>query len=126
MEKKVRLKTSKFFYTEEQVQQLQDAINSTEFKTDYEIARTYSEKFGKTPNAVFNKLCSMRGKNIRGKIKVIAKTTKLKAITKVKKAKLAKIEIIKEVKPLTLPEGMTYQGVAKTVELHSDHFRVYF
>jgi hypothetical protein len=117
MEKKVRLKTSKFFYTEEQVQQLQDAINSTEFKTDYEIARTYSEKFGKTPNAVFNKLCSMRGKNIRGKIKVVAK---------VKKAKLAKIEIIKEVKPLTLPEGMTYQGVAKTVELHSDHFRVYF
>jgi len=125
MEKKVRVKTSKFFYTEEQVQQLQDAINSTEFKTDYEIARTYSEKFSKTPNAVFNKLCSLRDKNIRGKIKVVAKTTK--AIAKVKEAKLAKIEVIEEkLKPLTLPEGMTYQGVAKTVELHSDHFRVYF
>jgi hypothetical protein len=121
MEKKVRVKTSKFFYTEEQVQQLQDAINSTEFKTDYGIARTYSEKFGKTPNAVFNKLCSIRGKNTRGKIKVVAKTTKVKEV------RLAKIEVIEEkLKPLTLPEGMTYQGVAKTVELHSDHFRVYF
>ena len=27
---------------------------------------------------------------------------------------------------LTLPEGMTYEGTAKRVELHSDHFRIYF
>jgi hypothetical protein len=27
---------------------------------------------------------------------------------------------------LTLPEGMTFEGVAKRVELHSNHFRVYF
>jgi hypothetical protein len=127
MEKKVRLKTSKFFYTQEQNDELQNAMNSTEFKSDYEIARAFSEKFDKTVNAVFNKICGMRGKNVRGKIKVVAKTTKLKS-AKVKKAKpVAKIEVIEEkLKPLTLPEGMTYQGNAKKVELHADHFRVYF
>jgi len=127
MEKKVRLKTSKFFYTQEQNDELQNAMNSTEFKSDYEIARAFSEKFDKTVNAVFNKICGMRGKNIRGNVKVVvAKATKLKT-TRVKKAKLAKIEVIEEkLKPLTLPEGMTYQGKAKKVELHADHFRVYF
>jgi len=48
-------------------------------------------------------------------------------VKKVKQTPVAKIEVIQEeVKPLTLPKGMTYQGTAKKVELHADHFRVYF
>jgi len=121
MEKKVRVKTSNYFYTEEELQQLQDAINSKEYKTDYKIAHAFSKKFGRSANTLYNKICAIRGKNVRGKVKVVAKKT-----VKTKQTPVAKIEVIEEVKPLTLPQGMTYQGKAKKVELHADHFRVYF
>ena len=121
MEKKVRVKTSNYFYTEEELLQLENAINSKEYETDYKIANAFSEKFGRSANTIYNKICAMRGKNVRGRVKVVKQKAK-----KVKQTPVAKIEVTQEVKPLTLPQGMTYQGKAKKVELHADHFRVYF
>ena len=122
MEKKVRVKKSNYFYTEEELLQLENAMNSDEYKTDYKIAKSLSEKLGRSSNTLYNKICALRGKNVRGRVKVVKQKTK-----KVKQTPVAKIEVIQEkVKPLTLPQGMTYQGKAKKVELHADHFRVYF
>lgn len=107
------------FYTQEQTNELIAAIESKSYKNDRAIAKYYSEKFNRSIDNVYAKIRTLNGK----KIKVYVPVDK----TKPKAVKTAKIEVIEEtVKPLTLPQGMTYQGKAKKVELHADHFRVYF
>jgi len=108
------------FYTEEQVKELMTAIESKEFKNERAIALAYSEKFNRSYAAVYSKVRYLNGKKPE-RVVVEKKVTK-----KQKEVPVAKIEVIEEVKPLTLPKGMTYQGTAKKVELHADHFRVYF
>jgi DNA-binding XRE family transcriptional regulator len=96
-------------FTKEQVQELTLAIESKNYVDNISIAIAHAEKFNKSIRNVYQKV-----------IRIISK----KASTPVQ---VAKIEVIEEkLKPLTLPEGMTYQGNAKKVELHADHFRVYF
>jgi hypothetical protein len=109
---RVQVKRSRFFYTDEEIQQLKDSLNNKEFKTDRDRAKLYAEKLDRTLDTVYSKLRELSGKKIRNKAKP--------------QVEVAKIEVIQEVKPLTLPQGMTYQGTAKKVELHADHFRVYF
>ena len=118
MKKEVKVKRSKFFYTEKEIQQLQDAINSKEYVSDFKLAKVYSEKLGRSIDTVYSKVRELNGKKINNRNK--------RPIKKVVETPVAKIEVIQEVKPLTLPQGMTYQGKAKKVELHADHFRVYF
>jgi hypothetical protein len=119
MKKEVKVKRSKFFYTEKEIQQLQDAINSKEYRSDFKLAKVYSEKLSRSIDTVYSKVRELNGKKINNKNK--------RPIKKVVETPVAKIEVIEEtVKPLTLPQGMTYQGKAKKVELHADHFRVYF
>jgi len=117
------------FYTEDQVNELLTAIRSQEYKGDRAIARVFAEKFERPVNNVYSKIRFLNGKAsypvYKKKVKVVAKVVEPK-VKKVKQTPVAKIEVIEEVKPLTLPKGMTYQGKAKKVELHADHFRVYF
>lgn len=114
----VFLKRSKFFYSEEEIQQLKDAIDSKEYKNSIALAKVYSVKLNKPLGTTYNKVRELSGKRTMATVK---------KPVKVKETPVAKIEVIEEkVKPLTLPQGMTYQGTAKTVELHADHFRVYF
>ena len=117
------------FYTEEQTKELLNAIRSQEYKGDRAIARAFAEKFERAIDNVYAKVRFLNGKAsypiYKKKVKVVAKTVEPK-VKKVKQTPVAKIEVIEEVKPLTLPKGMTYQGTAKKVELHADHFRVYF
>lgn len=117
MKKEVKVKRSKFFYTQEEIQQLQDAINSSEYKSDFALAKIYAEKLNRSLDTVYSKVRELGGKKKKQRTKQVVKATQVP---------VAKIEVIQEVKPLTLPQGMTYQGKAKTVELHADHFRVYF
>lgn len=118
MKKEVRVKRSKFFYTEKEIQQLQNAIDSKEYKSDFALAKIYAEKLNRSIDTVYSKVRELVGKKINNKDK--------RPMKKVVETPVAKIEVIQEVKPLTLPQGMTYQGKAKKVELHADHFRVYF
>lgn len=108
------------FYTEEEIKELLTAIQSKEFKNERAIALAYSKKFNRSYPAVYSKVRYLNGKKPE-RVVVEKKVTK-----KQKEVPVAKIEVIEEVKPLTLPKGMTYQGTAKKVELHADHFRVYF
>jgi len=117
MKKTVIVKKSKFFYTQEEIQQLQDAINSKEHKTNFAIAKVYAEKLNRSIDTIYSKVRELTGKKT---------TANRKRPIKSVEVPVAKIEVIQEVKPLTLPQGMTYQGKAKKVELHADHFRVYF
>jgi hypothetical protein len=117
MEKTVKVKRSKFFYTQEEIQQLQDAINSKKHKTNFALAKVYAEKLDRSIDTIYSKVRQLIGKKT---------TANRKRPIKSVEVPVAKIEVIQEVKPLTLPQGMTYQGKAKTVELHADHFRVYF
>lgn len=109
---KVEVQKSKFFYSQKEIQQLKNALTSKKFKTDRDIARAYAEKLDRSVDTVYRKLRDLSGKKLRNSTK--------------SQVESARIEVIQEVKPLTLPEGMTYQGTAKKVELHADHFRVYF
>jgi hypothetical protein len=110
-------------FTEEQMNQLTLAIQSNNYKSNHSIAKTYAEKFGKSVDTVYAKIRRMIGTKVSVPGGVTYKTKKTSTAIQ----PVAKIEVIQEeVKPLTLPKGMTYQGTAKKVELHADHFRVYF
>lgn len=116
-----KIESTKF--TEEQVNQLTLAIQSDNYRSNYSIAKTHAEKFGKSIDTVYAKVRRMIGTKVSAPGGVTYKTKKTSTAIQ----PVAKIEVIEEkVKPLTLPEGMTYQGTAKKVELHADHFRVYF
>ena len=106
------------FFTKEETEQLTLAIESKSYKNNHRIAEAFADKFNKPVRNVYAKV--QRIVNSKILASVVAKHV-------VKETPVAKIEVIeKKVKPLTLPEGMTYQGKAKKVELHADHFRVYF
>ena len=108
-------------FTQEQTEKLALAIESKSYKNNYRIAEFYAKEFKKPIRNVYAKV--QRIINNKTSVAVVAKP----AVKKVKETPVAKIEVVQEeVKPLTLPKGMTYQGTAKKVELHADHFRVYF
>lgn len=113
------------FYTQSEVEELLTAINSGEFKNDRAVALVYSKKLNRSYPSVYFKVRYLNGK--KPERVIVEKKIVEPKVKKVKQTPVAKIEVIEEkVKPLTLPEGMTYQGKAKKVELHADHFRVYF
>jgi hypothetical protein len=108
------------FYSKEEIAQLTDAIKSGEYKNDSKLAIVYSEKLNRSYATTYAKIRQLNGK------KPIRKVIEPKRIPAAKIVVEKVEQVAQEVKPLTLPKGMTYQGTAKKVELHADHFRVYF
>lgn len=104
-------------YTKEQVEELTKAINSDDYKSHRRIAIAYADKFEKSVNNVYAKIRMLTGRKVSSYVPKKGPSPRVVVQQVVEQP---------QVKPLTLPEGMTYQGKAKKVELHADHFRVYF
>jgi len=99
------------FYTEKENEILKNELQLG--KRTSHIAKIYSIKWDRDFDSLQVKVGLMRRK--LGIPNPLSKKMQKQAIiTPVQEAKL------------TLPEGMTFEGVAKKVELHSNHFRVYF
>ena len=95
------------FYTEEEIQELQRELSTGENLSS--IARRISFKNKRSLQGVYCKLVYL-SKNKK------ESQAPLAATKEVKQAKLG----------ITLPEGMSFEGVPKKVILYSDHFRIYF
>jgi hypothetical protein len=115
--KKSRKDIKLTFYSKEEIAQLTEAIQNGEYKNDSRLATAFAEKFNRSYATIYAKVRQLNGKK---PIRKVAVPKRIPA------AKIEVKQVAQEVKPLTLPEGMTYQGKAKKVELHADHFRVYF
>ena len=102
-----------YFYTDEQIQTLKDAINSGE--PLLRIAKKLHTSFNRTEHNLYVKLM---------KLKVTNKPVKSLATIRAKKV------LQDEQQPaeigVEVPHGMTFEGTPKRIMLHSDHFRIYF
>jgi hypothetical protein len=104
---------SMYFYTDEQIKTLTEAIHSGEPLR--KIARRLHKSFNRTERNLYVKLM---------KLKVTSKPVKSLATIRAKKV------LQDEQKPaevgVEVPHGMTFEGTPKRIMLHSDHFRIYF
>ena len=110
------------FYTSLQYEILKQQILSG--KKTHELAREYAPVWNRTETALISTIAALRqklGVKYTPMAKTIAKPAKITRV-QVKEVNTTPVQEAK----LTLPEGMTFEGVAKRVELHSNHFRVYF
>jgi hypothetical protein len=104
---------SMYFYTDEQIKTLTEAIHSGEPLR--KIARRLHKSFNRTEHNLYVKLM---------KLKVTSKPVRTLATIRAKKV------LQDEQKPadigVEVPHGMTFEGTPKKIMLHSDHFRIYF
>ena len=104
---------SMYFYTDEQIKTLTEAIHSGEPLR--KIARRLHKSFNRTEHNLYVKLM---------KLKVSSKPVRTLATIRAKKV------LQDEQKPadigVEVPHGMTFEGKPKKIMLHSDHFRIYF
>lgn len=115
-EKNMIPKKSVYFYTDEQIKILTNAINTGE--PLLRIARRFHEEFGRTENNLYVKLQKINdkigNKEVKPKLKPTAAAIKKDIVQ-------SPVDIGVEV-----PHGMTFEGKPKKIMLHSDHFRIYF
>lgn len=116
--KKSKFTTGK--YTNEQLDIIAEELRKN--KTAAQIGKKYESAWNRKASTIANAVYAFHG---NGYIKA-------ESITKQEPAKITRVQVkevnttpVQEAK-LVLPEGMTFEGVAKRVELHSNHFRVYF
>ena len=102
----IKSKTNSWFYSEEQVSEIKERLQSGERAT--RIARSCAVKFNKNERSILNKINS---------IKRSLKLTKSKENSQVSKNSATVI---------TLPEGFTFSGTCKKVEISNNYFKVYF
>ena len=104
---------SMYFYTDEQIKTLTEAIHSGEPLR--KIARRLHKSFNRTEHNLYVKLM---------KLKVTSKPVRSLATIRAKKV------LQDEQQPaevgVEVPHGMTFEGKPKKIMLHSDHFRIYF
>lgn len=103
------------FYKEEEVNFIVKGLKNKEKPT--EISRNFRKKYGRNSMAVYNKVLAVRNQ--------------LRAGDDVKDIVKRKPYIKPERRPssstgIEIPRGITYEGVPKKIELHHDHFRIYF
>jgi len=110
------------WYTEKQNEILKSELQLG--KRTSHVARIYSIKWNRDFDSLQVKVGLMRRK-LGIPNPPNAKLQKQAMINTPVKIKEVIVTPVQEAK-LTLPEGMTFEGVAKQVELHSNHFRVYF
>lgn len=107
-------KTS-YFYTKAEIKEMKELIRTG--KPLMQIARDEHKRFDSTVLSFYNKLH-----------KVKKTTTKIKKWDGPKRVKVdgdGRV-VVKQRKAVAIPEGTTFEGTAKKVEIHTNHFRVYF
>ena len=108
---------SMYFYTDEQIEKLTDAINSGE--PLLQIAKRLHKSFNRTQHNLYVKLMKLNATN---------KPVKTSSIVRAKKESQNKEQSLKQPADIGIevPHGMTFEGKPKKIMLHSDHFRIYF
>jgi hypothetical protein len=114
-------KTNPFFYSEETITSIKEALQTTE--TIESIAKRISVDINKSYTAVLAKVFKI-SKDMPGRKKTKfskSESVRLSATISVDKKLQQPADIGVEV-----PHGMTFEGKPKKIMLHSDHFRIYF
>lgn len=122
------------FYTESEINEVLETLKTdVTSKSNLQIIVELANKFNRPVSGLEQKIHALARKDSAIKEILLSRRKALKARKSEGKQlsnppRRIKVNslIVKETKALTLPEGMTYQGTAKKVELHADHFRVYF
>jgi hypothetical protein len=105
--------TNPYFYNWRDIKEMKELIRTGE--PILRIARREYQSFGASSASAFAL-----------KLYKIAKTTtKIREWEGSKRERKAKDQMVAP-KALTVPEGTTFEGTPKRVELHTDHFRIYF
>jgi hypothetical protein len=112
---------SKYFYSEEQLEEFRKDLLETNLSIR-SLAKTYAEKYGRGFTGIQQKL-----------FKIAQEVTRPSKIVKAKrspnKAKVAKIDVIKQNQPFSIdvPEGTSFDiKNVKRVVLQKDCFTIYF
>lgn len=111
--------TPSFFYSVKDVKELKELIRTG--KPLIQIAREEHERFGTTFSGLYSKLCNLS--------KVTRKVRDWDGPKRVRKSNVetpVTVSVEEPKKGIVVPEGTTFEGVPKKVELFKDHFRVYF
>ena len=78
-----------------------------------QISKKLSRSFKRPQHNIYTKLLKLKNANVQ-----VKKTTKTRVVKKEETPSITST--------LIMPEGMVFEGSAKRIELHFDHFRVYF
>jgi len=105
--------TNPYFYSWKEIKDMKELIRTGE--PILRIARREYQRFGASSASAFAIKLYKLAKN----------TTKIREWEGSKKERKAKDQVAAP-KALTVPEGTTFEGTPKRVELHTDHFRIYF
>lgn len=125
-------RTNPFFYSDNTIAAMKEAIDTTETLTS--IANRFAVILDKSPTAVLSKIAQL------SKSMPTRKRTKFSKVGPTfPKVKASAVPLIKDklhFEPDTMqqpadvgvevPHGMTFEGKPKRITLHSDHFRIYF
>lgn len=109
--------TNPYFYNWREIKEMKDLIRTGQ--PLLQIARNEHARFGATMQAFYTKLT-----------KVAKSTNNIREWEGPKKVRRTKAQMA-EAQPvatrgLTVPAGTTFEGTPKRVEIHTDHFRIYF
>lgn len=99
------MQKNNFFYSKSDVAKMKQLIRTGE--SLFKIAREHHQAFNAPLSGFYAKL-----------IKVSKNTKKI--------AKIEKAMPKKETKGIVIPDGTTFEGTTKKVQIYSDHFRIYF
>lgn len=95
---------NQFFYTEQDIKEMKELIRTGERLS--KIARAHHSKFNAPEIGFYHKLLKL------------SKTTR--------KVKRSGVVDKGSAKGLSIPDGTTFEGVSKKVQIFKDHFRIYF
>ena len=112
-----KVATNKFFYNWKEIKELKDLIRTGEPIS--RIAKRECARFNTSAQALQMKM-----------YKLAKSTNNIREWEGPKKIRRTKAQMAKAQAPtnkgLTVPEGTTFEGTPKKVEIHTDHFRIYF
>ena len=110
--------TNPYFYNWRDIKEMKELIRTGE--PILRIARREYQRFGASSASAFAIKLYKLAKN----------TTKIREWQGPMRERRTKVQMVEAQaaapKPLTVPEGTTFEGTPKRVELHTDHFRIYF
>lgn len=123
-------RTNPFFYSENTISAIKEALNTTE--TIEDIATRFAKSLDKSYTAVVAKVNDL-SKSIPNRKKTkFSKVKPVNSLAKIRQKRVLqdKKETFVQQEPaeigIEVPHGMTFEGKPKKIMLHSDHFRIYF
>lgn len=110
-----KMSKTDFFYTTNDIKELKELIRTGEPIS--RIAKRECTRFNTTPSALSIKM-----------YKLAKNTTKIREWDGPKRSRTPKSErvVSEKEKGFTVPEGTTFEGTPKKVQIFKDHFRIYF